>query len=466
MAGLVFMVLVACVPSMIAAREARNIFRRHRSPKEVVASKDGSSSDLASSKAGKIARRSRRGPRQGDKQRAGTRVKTNFVALPTQPGPDVEAAGPSIVEGATAAESMADESEPSPRRATQRRQGSCGASAWLAAFGSISLIGGVAWLAWENNFLALQQHSPPPRRPLEPLPSPMPSPPPSAPPNPPPSPQPSPRPPSQPPTSPSPRPPPTFPPAPSPTSPPSPASPLPPTGKAVARLINERFHRKPYYEAGWKDDGSLADAAVLIHQFDAWEYHDNNGFTYYKADIRQRPQLSSSLIFADQRPPSHPHLTIPIFRGAGTKPLPDGVILRPGASTKIACGSGWDSGGGACRRMCPPIAPHKHYNPEREGRESCSWPPEYFGPYIERTNRWQKEVQARGGRIEYNEIVVDGRYWNRHLPDTIEAFYGDIGSRGDSAHKQFLEEYGMSSAQVPLLKFDPSNWETPFSWLA
>ena len=178
MAGLVFMVLVACVPSMIAAREARNIFRRHRSPKEVVASKDGSSSDLASSKAGKIARRSRRGPRQGDKQRAGTRVKTNFVALPTQPGPDVEAAGPSIVEGATAAESMADESEPSPRRATQRRQGSCGASAWLAAFGSISLIGGVAWLAWENNFLALQQHSPPPRRPLEPLPSPMPSPPP------------------------------------------------------------------------------------------------------------------------------------------------------------------------------------------------------------------------------------------------------------------------------------------------
>ena len=53
-----------------------------------------------------------------------------------------------------------------------------------------------------------------------------------------------------------------------------------------------------------------------------------------------------------------------------------------------------------------------------------------------------------------SEVAVGTRAVPRYRP-----------SAGDTArdqHAKFLEEYGLSKENVPLMLFDPRNWETPF----
>ena len=108
---------------------------------------------------------------------------------------------------------------------------------------------------------------------------------------------------------------------------------------------------------------------------------------------------------------------------------------------------------------------------ERGPARNGSWHPEDFNAFLFRTNIFQTTLQApRGGRLDYNEIVVDGAHWTEHLPTTIEAFFQSSdhgrGRRNDhiarEQHLHFLLKYGLTAEQVPLLDFDPHNWETPF----
>ncbi|KAL3919578.1 MAG: hypothetical protein SGPRY_005577, partial [Prymnesium sp.] len=110
------------------------------------------------------------------------------------------------------------------------------------------------------------------------------------------------------------------------------APPLPPLAppSAVTEAINHRFRLKPY-SVRWPETGALPDAAVLIHIFDGWEEHETGVFHHWRADLVRRPQLSASIIYADQRAPDHQWIGIPIFSGFS----PDGVVLRPGDSTRI-----------------------------------------------------------------------------------------------------------------------------------
>ena len=68
----------------------------------------------------------------------------------------------------------------------------------------------------------------------------------------------------------------------------------------------------------------------------------------------------------------------------------------------------------------------------------------------------------------YNELVYSSQVWNDALPDIIEAFF-TIPNQGSWAvartrdiHRQFLETWKRSEAEVPLLSFDPARWEGPF----
>ena len=111
----------------------------------------------------------------------------------------------------------------------------------------------------------------------------------------------------------------------SPPSPPAvPAPPAPPPSPPLHRVaaINARFRRSPYIP--WPDSGAPADAALLIHVFDDWEEHDSGVYHNWRADLRQRPQLSASIIWADQRALTYPQIGIPIFNNYAA----DGVILR------------------------------------------------------------------------------------------------------------------------------------------
>ena len=73
----------------------------------------------------------------------------------------------------------------------------------------------------------------------------------------------------------------------------------------------------------------------------------------------------------------------------------------------------------------------------------------------------------------YNEIIVNSKHHNANLPQSVEAFFVPKGAepRGraqfgydvEKAHQSFLSEYGLTPADVPLLEFDPEDWERPFS---
>ena len=54
------------------------------------------------------------------------------------------------------------------------------------------------------------------------------------------------------------------------------------------------------------------------------------------------------------------------------------------------------------------------------------------------------------------------------MPHTIEAFFTtSVKSYDDTAivqlHREFLQQWKLTASQVPLLLFDPDNWDAPFS---
>jgi hypothetical protein len=76
----------------------------------------------------------------------------------------------------------------------------------------------------------------------------------------------------------------------------------------------------------------------------------------------------------------------------------------------------------------------------------------------------------------YNEIVLSGLYWDRTLPWLIEAFVfaaqaGDVAGREAlqarmaSTHRAFLDYYGLSAEDVPLLRYKCSQQDATDAFL-
>ena len=280
--------------------------------------------------------------------------------------------------------------------------------------------------------------------------------------------------------------PPRPPPPPAPPGPPPPPglpspppSPRPPPPRAPAaryvglEQLHARFRRSPYGTPGaptaWYANGALAEAAVLVHVFDGRES--------WGADNSWSAQggMSCSLLYRDLRPGGHHRYSIPTFSvwASGVQ----GIIFRPGPTTRIICGNAFDSNEGKCKEhWCPsvPLA-EDTYDPTStmgdDGAAGChgSWRPQDFGVFLRRYTKYNQQVQAAyQHRLDYNEIIVDGGHWTDNLPDSIEAFFtsDDTGAREEEVarrqHQLFLQEYNLAAAQVPLLKLDPTNWDKPF----
>ena len=195
-----------------------------------------------------------------------------------------------------------------------------------------------------------------------------------------------------------------------------------PTRRDVAKAINERFQ-----SGGPSDEPS--DAGVLVHFFDSYEnWRDERPWEFCNAGCEFGiDHISASLIWA-QYGHSHPWG----WDKVRTRRL--GVVLA--ANTPILCGYSGDgaTGGqfnGACG-SCSPI-------------HGCS------------ESRPLKGILERS-RV-FNEMIVGELYWSSHLPASIEAFLAlDPSSAADLAlgrrvHQKFLAQYGLSAAQVPLLRF-------------
>ena len=164
--------------------------------------------------------------------------------------------------------------------------------------------------------------------------------------------------------------------------------------------------------------------------------------------------MSTSLIFASQRT-AMPQ--IPLFGGqnGGTA----GLILRPGI-TKVSCAKAVDSAGD-----CP--APDKPWRPWCSSARRtqpfsmgvdklCAWHVKDIGPQLKRLTEFQAQHHSL---LEYNEFVVDSAWWRSHMPDVVEAVFGD-----PSAHRAFVDAYrsqGVSEATHPYVRIDRGDWNAP-----
>ena len=59
-----------------------------------------------------------------------------------------------------------------------------------------------------------------------------------------------------------------------------------------------------------------------------------------------------------------------------------------------------------------------------------------------------------GGRLRYNEVILDAFVWERQLPASIEAVYFTDGDEATarSVHRQLVGHFGLPSSAIPLLR--------------
>ena len=225
--------------------------------------------------------------------------------------------------------------------------------------------------------------------------------------------------------------PPPPPPLPSPFPNPPPRQPSPP----VLSDLNARFRNA-------KPSNDLAEAGILIHMFDQTEskVHRWRGCPNHKGDSSVEgndcqlfgDRFSASMVVKDKAV---------LFGGGG------GIIFRPGFN-KIRCSYGGDGGtrnGDGCAdgSFCPSSrsaldgwcdgAPHR----PRDLQNMLRW--------------WGQHATT------YNEVIVDASYMDAHLPQSIEAIISDA-----AVHKQFVDFYGVSPRDYPLVGFRPENVLEPF----
>ena len=68
-----------------------------------------------------------------------------------------------------------------------------------------------------------------------------------------------------------------------------------------------------------------------------------------------------------------------------------------------------------------------------------------------------------------SQVILDGDHWSTQLPHIIEAFFVTEGGGAEwssyvtKVHRDFLACFSLTAADVPLVQFDPSNFENPFS---
>ena len=64
----------------------------------------------------------------------------------------------------------------------------------------------------------------------------------------------------------------------------------------------------------------------------------------------------------------------------------------------------------------------------------------------------------------YNEFMVDGFFWNAHLPHSIEAIVSSPGDpQARKLHAKFIKAYGLKPSDVPLVSFNKANIDSPFA---
>lgn len=110
------------------------------------------------------------------------------------------------------------------------------------------------------------------------------------------------------------------------------------------------------------------------------------------------------------------------------------------------------------------------------GVPATAWSPRDLKQLLKTHARSGAPWHEPGFHSGYNEIILNSVMHNRNLPHAVAGFFFPRGENpvtddlGYSiiidvveVHQAFLSEYGITAAEVPLVEFDPSNWDAPFS---
>jgi len=266
----------------------------------------------------------------------------------------------------------------------------------------------------------------------------------------------------------SPPPPPPQPRSPSPSPPPHPPS----NAVEVASRLNLRFR------AGAASN-VLEEAGVVIHQFDGYEASWNE---QWKCPLNGQfgGRLSAMLAFRGMRA-RRDRVAVPLINNDG------GVVVSP--SIPIACAYGDDGStyrareNGCYAQWCQRKDPHagsgtggrKPCGFGSRGQINAAWRPSDLDVMLGLYNEHSQPYRTPSFYSGYNELVYGCRAWNERLDRTIEAFFIvqtntpiDLTNNPTARrHRDFLQHtpgLSLSSAdQVPLLIFNPRDWESPFS---
>uniref|UniRef100_A0A7S3B1Q8 Uncharacterized protein n=1 Tax=Haptolina ericina TaxID=156174 RepID=A0A7S3B1Q8_9EUKA len=113
------------------------------------------------------------------------------------------------------------------------------------------------------------------------------------------------------------------------------------------------------------------------------------------------------------------------------------------------------------------------------GAPATAWSPADLKLLLQMHSERGASYKPPGWHSGYNEIIVSSEALNAALPASIEAFFVVTGHPTfqindpyshivdmAAVHKAFLAKYHLTADIVPLLRFDPVDWESPFSPLS
>ena len=266
----------------------------------------------------------------------------------------------------------------------------------------------------------------------------------------------------------------------------------------MVRVLNERFR-------SGQPDNDLSKIGILIHQFDSYDDGERREFPpwdrctqpwscYHNSD-----RMSAVSVMANS---AHEH-----ERNGGWPLFSEnlaGIIFSP-KHARVLCSYPYDAG--TSDRVCNPIGvsddgscipgcrvPGRRLPWCNEQRGwPCSWPPSHLKESLEVRERiaasggqtWELDVNPNfvtWGKF-YNEIVIEFESFHNALPESIDAiFYIDDGCADSRpqpwlvqqrlkkcaeyarwAHRKLQERWPVRAANIPLIKLDVHEWDTPFS---
>ena len=262
----------------------------------------------------------------------------------------------------------------------------------------------------------------------------------------------------------------------------------------TASELNQRFQDGSNRGSG-STPPSLSSHGLILHQFDFMDAEDPTGTPWipgsgrlYRGTRWQSAwdwgdRISGTIVNAEMTPEFSQNIPIYSFSLAG-------IILSP-EHNRLLCSYAYDTDTleSVCRprggsETCIPGCTRPWHATEwctdvNRDQWPCAWRPTETASMLQR----RENLRASGQQPEhkrfndgkfYVEAIFDAQTFVDNLPHSIEAvFYLDqdctdaiSGQKCENyarrAHQNMLSHFGLTSEQLPLLQFDPWNWNVPF----